>query len=140
MTSTNQIHVPADWENSQAHDLLQIEAGQAYVQSQIDQHFRYPQPEYKFYWNDSDSTSYRVYSDGSLWFVNNAGDEVWCDYRDFVTDRLLPGLTVNTGDMRWTQEEADEIEQGYTINEMDRGILLLYSNGDEEEARKLLGM
>ena len=36
-----------------------------------------------------DPWSYLVFSDGSLYYANNAADDVWADARDFITERLL---------------------------------------------------
>lgn len=36
-----------------------------------------------------DPWSYLVFSDGSLYFSNNAADEVWADASDFITERLI---------------------------------------------------
>jgi hypothetical protein len=36
-----------------------------------------------------DPWSYMIFSDGSLYYQNNARDEVWADAHDFVVERLL---------------------------------------------------
>lgn len=38
-----------------------------------------------------DPWSYLVFADGSLYYANNAQDEVWADAYDFIVERLLNG-------------------------------------------------
>jgi hypothetical protein len=45
-----------------------------------------------------DPWSYLVFSDGSLYFSNNAQDEVWASVRDFIVERLLTDSGSEPGD------------------------------------------
>ena len=128
------IRLPAAWPEGGAFDFLQLEAGRAYILDQIGVDGT---PEHKFELSrtDCEPTSYEVYDDGSLWFINNAEDEVWVDFREFVSDRLVPGLQAQSPALRW---EEDDDPESTVIDDMDRGLLLLFCDGNEEEARELV--
>lgn len=63
---------------------------------------------------DGAGASYHVFSDGSILYTNNAEEEVWSDYQDFVRELL----------------------DGSSLSAMDRALLAEYA-GTEEEAMQL---
>lgn len=142
----SEIYKPADWENSSMEDLLSCEAGRAYVLDQLDSSSKAIQPEQVFQSSrkNCDAAWYKIYSDGSLWFVNNAQDEVWSDYTDFVQQSLLPGIAASAAQkgMCWDEEEAAESDDfnAWSLDQMDREILTKYADDDEEAARELVGL
>jgi hypothetical protein len=129
------IHLPAAWGKETAFDLLQISAGRAYVCEQLGVEIA-SEHSFKSSRQNCDSACYDVYEDGSLWFANNAEDEVWIDYRDFVTDSILPGLRVSSN-LVWDESETDDLE-AVELDEMDKALLLLFHDGDEAAAREEL--
>lgn len=139
------IHKPAGWEHDPLDDLMQLDAGQAYVLQQFDAEDAVT-PDHVFKRSGSgDYCCYEVYEDGSLWYVNNAEDEVWPDYSDFVREQLIPGLLASKeGDSRmfWTEEEAEQSGDMYSYapDEMDRQLLMLAYDDDESEIREILGL
>lgn len=133
------IHIPSAWDSID--NLMTCEAGRAYVLRQLDDQSNAIPPEYEFHSSrtSGDPSCYRVYSDDSLWLANNAEDEVWSDYRDFVQDSLLKGLHWT---LCWTQEEreaADYHSNPWLIDDMDKQLLLLSCDGDEDAAHALVG-
>jgi len=129
------IRLPAAWKWSEAKDFMQLCAGRAYLLSQMD---ITSEPDHEFTRSGSgDTASYSVFDDGSLWYCNNAEDEVWSDYRDFVTERLLPGLEAcsHAGQPSW----GDDDNGDWVIDEMDRGLLVLFHDGDEDAAKDAVG-
>ena len=134
------IHIPSAWDNLD--NLMTCEAGRAYVLRQLDRDSSAIPPDHEFHSSrtSGDPSCCRVYSDGSLWFVNNAEDEVWSDYRDFVQDSMLKGLRFTKG-LCWTEEEyaaADYFSNPWLIDDMDKQLLLLSCDGDDEAARDLV--
>ena len=129
------IRLPAAWEWTEAEDFLQLCAGRAYL---LDQLGITSKPDHEFILSGScDSAGYAIYDDDSLWFSNNACDEVWSDYRDFVTEELIPGLVAcsASGPPAW----ADDEDGDWTIDEMDRQLLVLFHDGDINAARVCAG-
>lgn len=47
-----------------------------------------PSPRFTFS-GDNPECAYLVFGDGSLYYANNAQDEVWADSRGFITERVL---------------------------------------------------
>lgn len=139
------IHKPAAWESVSLDELMGCEAGQAYVLAQFCRDNPI-EPEYRFFSSRTghDTAAYKVYDDGSLWFAGNAEDEVWADFRDFVTATLLPGIAAANaaGNMHWTDDEAARSDDpaAFAINSMDRNLLLLFCEGDDAEAREIAGI
>lgn len=129
------IRLPAAWDKETAFDLLQISAGRAYVCEQLGVEIAC-EHSFRSSRENCDSAWYEVYEDGSLWFRNNAEDEVWSDYRDFVTNSLLPGLRVSS-DMVWDESETDD-PKAVELDGMDKALLLLFHDGDEMAAREEL--
>ena len=114
-----QIKKPANWSKSRLEDLMSIEAGQAYVLSQFDRHFQPVEPDHVFKRSGrGDYCAYEIYEDGSLWYVNNAEDEVWSDAGDFANELNFSGL------------DWDEDGENPVIDEMDRN-LLIHLHGEE---------
>jgi hypothetical protein len=114
-------------------DLMECEAGQAYILRQLDPKSRAIKPIHVCESSSGgvDSSWYEIYEDRSLWFVNNAADEVWTDYTDFVEMSLLPGIeadeTLRRG-LSWNEDaimDSDDISNSW-LSEMDQQILLLY--------------
>jgi hypothetical protein len=140
------IRKPAAWDNSSIEDLMECEAGRAYILNQLDPKSEAIQPEQRCESSrkNCDAARYKIYEDGSLWFVNNAEDEVWSDYMDFVQDSLLPGLEAQASrpGMCWSEDESSESDEinAWSIDEMDQQILLRYCDDDEAKARELIGL
>ena len=90
-----------------------------------------------------DYCAYILFADDSLWYVNNAEDEVWVDYTDFVGESLIPGIEASNacGGGCFTEEEYDESdnERAWKLDGMDRCLLLHYCDDDEAKARELIG-
>jgi hypothetical protein len=107
------IRKPAAWENLTFEDLLSNEAGQAYVADQLGGNV---DPVATFHSNrtGSDSCTYELFEDGSLWFVNSAQDEVWPDVSDFAIEMQFDGLY-------WDEFEGRD---GLLVDAMDRGLLI----------------
>ena len=134
------IHIPSGWRSLD--DLMAWEAGRAYVLRQLDRHSSAVQPDHEFHSSrtSGDPSCYWVYSDGSLWFVNNAEDDVWGYYRDFIENTLLDGLRFRKG-LCWNGHEyqaSDYFADPWLIDDMDRQLLLLYCDGDDGAARALV--
>ena len=125
-------------------DLLTMEAGQAYLLNQLDRTSCALPPEHAFHSSrtNCDPSRYEIYDDGSLWFVNNAQDEVWADYRDFVRDCLIPGINSQPSELCWTEDEYESAESldAWLIDDMDKQLLILFCDGDEPAARELCGV
>lgn len=81
------IKLPAAWPKEQAFDFIQLDAGRAYINDRV-----FPEPVEEI-WNESQTAAYLVYEDGSLWFVNNAEDEVWSNVDDFLAEYGLDELS-----------------------------------------------
>ena len=82
-----------------------------------------------------DACGYEIFADGSLYFYNNAEDEVWSDYRDFVTDCLIPGIQ----SQKFCWNESEQQQDEYLLWDMDRKLLVFYA-GNELDARGLVNM
>jgi len=140
------IHVPEAWNSVDMSDLMACEAGQAYVLDQLDPDSRAIKPSHTFNSSreNSDAARYLVFDDGSMWFQNNASDEVWADFRDFVTDELVPGITAQPGHPKlyWSDEDAALFsdDEAWVLDDMDRGLLLHYTQQDEKSARELIAL
>lgn len=121
-TATESVHVPAGWRNDQMYDLLQFEAGQMYIANQIVLRSVAGgvQPVEVFSDDEHPNCWHEVYSDGSLWVVNDGSvdgmveDEVWSDYRDYIAERLdcVPehyriGMDTKLFEYRRAREESD---------------------------------
>lgn len=77
------------------------------------------------FWNSprsGDGFKYLVYPDGSLWYVNNADNEVWADAGDFA-DKLANDIRENPprGQDEWGR--TDEPGGWADVNETDREFL-----------------
>ena len=129
------IRLPAAWDKQSAFDLLQISAGRAYVCEQLGVEIAC-EHSFKSSRENCDSGSYEIYEDGSLWYSNNAQDEVWSDYRDFVAESLLRGLRVSSN-MVWDESETDD-PNAVELDGMDKELLLLFHDGDQLAAREEL--
>ena len=139
----SEIRLPAAWNQAQTFDLLQLEAGRHYILDQMDSSSTAIQPEHVFNSDNprSDTASYSVYSDGSLWFKNNAEDEIWADFRDAVSEHLIRGIEAQQI-THWTQDEVDasDDQAARCPDNMDRQLLLLSCDGDEDAARESIGL
>ncbi len=125
----NDIRKPANWENRTFHDLLDTQAGRAYVCTQkgerVDVEISFASTR-----QHAHAGSYDVYADGSLWFRNNSQDEVWADVVDFVTELEFSGL--------WWDDSDDR--DGLLVDAMDRGLLThLWGEHDAREFFKAAG-
>lgn len=138
------IRKPAAWTNASLDDLFDCEAGRAYVLEQLDPHSRAIAPDAAFTSDREghDSATYEVYCDHSMWFHNNAEDEVWFDFRDFVAEQLIPGIEASSHGSRlfWSADDegfGDEMSD-WALDRMDRELLLRYCDGDVTQARELV--
>ena len=124
----NEIHLPRGWES--ADDLMTCEAGRAYILSQLDPRSEAIEPDYYFSSSNprADACSYRIFSYGSLWFVNNAEDEVHSDARDWTVDNL-----VNSSNKLWDKRSWYEYDgcDCTVIDAMDRELLIHVLGEDE---------
>jgi hypothetical protein len=118
---TVEIRKPAGWEGVPMDDLLQTDAGQAYIAEQLDGEV---EPEFTFRSSrtNADACSYDLFEDGSLWFHSNAVDEVWPDAEDFIYEEM------NFEGLYW--EDCDQ-RDGFVVDKMDRE-LLIHVLGKEE--------
>lgn len=87
--TTKTIRLPANWPDREAIAFLQLDAGRAYI---ADQDGLQISPASEM-WNADKTAGYLVFPDGSLWFVNNAADEVWADVADFLVENQMDALT-----------------------------------------------
>lgn len=112
------IRKPADWESSTFDELLAIEAGQAYVANQLGGDVA-PVATFNSSRANMDTASYELFSDNSLWFINNARDEVWSDAGDFAQQLDFDGVF-------WEDiPERDGLrEDGILADEMDKKLLI----------------
>lgn len=99
---TLEIRKPAEWQDTSFDELLDCQAGQAFVAAQLNGNV---QPIASFRSSRSSSCSYDVFGDGSLWFHSNAEDEVWADSSFFV-------MEMDFGEQAWDD-----------IDSMDRDLL-----------------
>lgn len=120
---SEKIRKPAGWEHSSLDDLLELDAGRAYVAEQLD---GLVSPDVTFHSSrkQSDSCSYQLFEDGSIWFSSNAQDEVYLQVHDFVEEMKFDGLS-------W--EESDD-HKCVLVDSMDRD--LLYHLFGEDGARE----
>jgi hypothetical protein len=123
MEMAQEIRKPANWENSTFEDLFTIEAGQAYIAEQFGgsvdsvKNFRSNRER-------SDACSYELFEDGSLWFHNNAQDEIWADVSDFVRELQFTGV--------YWEDTRDR--DGFLVDAMDRNLLVhLWGEDDARE-------
>jgi hypothetical protein len=112
------IHKPADWESGTFEELLEIEAGQAYVANQLGGDVS-PVAVFKSSRENMDTASYELFADNSLWFINNARDEVWSDAGDFAQQLDFDGVF-------WEDiPERNELgNAGMLVDEMDKNLLI----------------
>lgn len=116
------IRKPAAWEHETLDSLMDCEAGQAYVVSQLGFNL---EPVSKFRSSQSSECSYEIFSDSSLWLISGAVDEVATDAMDWVQENL------QFDGRRWDDEtDAD----GLVIDDMDRNLLTFLL--EEEGARE----
>lgn len=121
------IRIPAGWRKSETHGLLQLQAGRAYVLDQVGVD---SEPAHEFgssLWPNV--CGYVVFDDNSLWFWNNSEDVVHFDFRDFITDTLLEGISAQPEEQvademdkqllaLWDSERADRIMASETCGEL----------------------
>lgn len=108
----DRIKLASNWEATEASDFIQLQAGRAYILDQLGIH-SHPKTEFTGY---EDQCAYRLYDDDSLWFANNAADEVWSSYANFVQDRL-PAFAACGFD---------------SLDPMTKDLLLLCYDGEDE--------
>lgn len=84
----NEIRIPSNWRKSEAADLIQLDAGRAYIEDQDG----FDLPTEKEIWSEDRQAAYLIYPDGSLWFVNGSGDEVWSDVASFLAENNMDEL------------------------------------------------
>jgi hypothetical protein len=125
-TTEHEIRLPAAWGTAEAFQLLQCQAGRAYLLAQTGIGSE-PEHTIRLSEHSQDYCAYEIFPDGSLWYVNNAEDEVWEDYRDFVQE-LLNTAAVQGGVDCWEK-----------LNDGDRQLLTHYCDGDEAKAKELVG-
>lgn len=117
--TADRISLPSNWAPAQAHGFLQLQAGRAYMLDQLGV-CSHPKSEFTGY---DGQCAYRIYEDDSLWFANNAADEVWSSYARFVEERLPSFASVG----------YDELEP------MSKDLLLLCYDGEDEVREALDG-
>lgn len=114
------IRKPANWESSSFEDLFTIEAGQAYVAEQFGGSVA-PVKRFHSSRTNADACSYDLFDDGSIWYRNNAQDEVWADAVDFLRELRFDGLD-------WDEYDGSS---NMIVDEMDRDLLVHLWGEDE---------
>ena len=69
-----------------------------------------PEPSITFS-GDHPECAYHIFGDGSLYYANNAQDEVWADARDFVIERVLDRGAKDACDFPAMSDEGKLIRQ-----------------------------
>lgn len=64
-----------------------------------------PEPSFTFS-GDHPECAYLIFADGSLYYANNAQDEVWADAYDFVVERVLDRGTREASDFAAMSDEG----------------------------------
>jgi len=127
-TTMEKVRKPASWENNTLDELMEIEAGQAYVVRQFGGNVA-PEFSAQSSRENQDTAEYEVFEDGSLLFTNNAQDVVHFSASDWANEEL-------TGfqDVRWDEDTAGD---GFVIDDMDRS-LMTYLWGEEAAKRHFM--